>query len=65
MLHLAISIQGRGGGERMSGAHGDDEVLFVEGSPVEARRDVVGGDDRDVYRARLQVGERGALGALG
>ena len=65
MLHLAIAIQGRRFRKRMSGAHRDDEVFFVKRSVMEARRDVVEGDDRDVHGARLQVGECNAPGALG
>ena len=65
MLRLAIALQGRIVRERMSGAHRDDEVLLVEGACMEARRNVVGGNDRDVHRARLQIGEGGAPRALG
>ena len=46
-------------------AHRDDEILFVEGLLVEAHRDVVGGNDRDIHRAPLQFGKGGPPGALG
>ena len=65
MLHLAVAIQRRRFRKRMSGAHRDDEIFLVERSPMEARRDVVEGNDRDVHGARLQLGEGDAPGALG
>ena len=65
VLHLAVAVEARVGRERMSGAHRDDEVFFVERLPEESNRDVVGRNDRDVQRARLEVGERGAPRALG
>ena len=65
VLHFAISIQARGVPKRMASTHRDDEILFIEASRKEARRDVVGGNDRDVHRARLQLGESGAPGAVG
>ena len=65
VLRLAIAVQTRRLGQGIPRAHGDHEILLVEGAGMKARRDVVGGDDGDVQRARLQLGESRAPGAVG
>src|SRR6185295_3009382 len=64
MLHLAVSLQGRIVGERMSAAHGDHEILFVDAALTKSCRNMVRGDDRDIHGARLQLVEGGAPDAL-
>jgi hypothetical protein len=41
MMHLAISLQGRGFRKGMSFAHANDEVLFIQDALNESRRHVV------------------------
>ena len=41
----------------MTGPHDDDEILFVEREAMKARRNLIGGDDRDVHGAGFQIGK--------
>lgn len=58
MLHVAVSRQGRITRERMSKAHGNYKVFFVDAALFEARRDVIGRKDCDIDGVRLEIDNR-------
>ena len=57
MTHPAKSFERRRVRERVSGTHRDYEIFLVKDPRGKPRRNIVQGKNRDVDRARFQVGE--------
>ncbi len=58
MAHLAEPLECRLASEGMAAARGDHEVLLEDAASLEARRNGIGRNDRDIELARFQLRKR-------